>query len=435
MSAGLALSRALWPNPDRPPPVLPAPRPIRTRQELQDHLRTAIRLELTTIPAYLYAYWSVKDRRSDPARVLLSVSLEEMLHLTYACNLLLAAGARVRLYDPAVAPTYPSDLPNHVPPLKAHLYPLGPDALMVFLAIELPESLAVQRAVAAGAGAAPTNHASDEYATIGQFYDAIEECFVALDASDPTFWADTQAPLQFFWFRFHSPGSTPETRIDEDSFNVVGTASDPELGPVENLRHARNAIRSIIRQGEGGEGDPDADDDGRELAHYYKFLAVQRWWNRGRDGDDDRFGPPDVYPCRVDPRTRDLPAGRLCALADLGNAAFAYLLLSLDHVYALRHGEDPRDAIVTRNVRELMVEVLTPVGRRLASAPIPGSGTAGLSFEFWDFAAMAGARGLPVDPREQVIELFGRLDEADRDELEGCGSSIRRLVAVALPAA
>ena len=66
---------------------------------VEEGLRAAIQLELSTIPPYLYAMWSI-DPDADPSdcrSVIASIAREEMLHMGIACNLLPAVGANV--YD------------------------------------------------------------------------------------------------------------------------------------------------------------------------------------------------------------------------------------------------------------------------------------------------------------------------------------------------
>jgi rubrerythrin len=72
---------------------------IANRDELQQHLRWAMRIEMLTIPPYLYAMYSLEDQDADPAAVIRSVVAEEMLHLALAANLLLGVGGSPRFYD------------------------------------------------------------------------------------------------------------------------------------------------------------------------------------------------------------------------------------------------------------------------------------------------------------------------------------------------
>ncbi len=54
---------------------------ITTVQDLRAHLQWAIQVELTTIPTYLYAMYSIKEGGSEAAAVFKGVVVEEMLHV------------------------------------------------------------------------------------------------------------------------------------------------------------------------------------------------------------------------------------------------------------------------------------------------------------------------------------------------------------------
>ena len=134
---------------------------IETIDSLHEHLQWAIELEHATIPPYLCALYSLDPARNpDAVELVSSVFVEEMIHLSLACNLLNAVGGEPRLDIPDMLPGYPRRLPHGS--IDLSLLPFGPDALEMFLRLEKPE--------------APGSPAeSDHYETIGQFYDAIED--------------------------------------------------------------------------------------------------------------------------------------------------------------------------------------------------------------------------------------------------------------------
>ncbi len=91
--------------------------------ELKANLQTAIQIELATIPIYLYTYYSlVRNATSgeniDPAElyankaggVIMSVAVEEMLHMSLSSNILFSLGVAPQLYGKAPGP-YPTGLP------------------------------------------------------------------------------------------------------------------------------------------------------------------------------------------------------------------------------------------------------------------------------------------------------------------------------------
>ncbi|WP_415403989.1 ferritin-like domain-containing protein [Tateyamaria sp. SN3-11] len=131
-------------------------------ERLKGDLQAAISVELATIPIYLYTYYSI-DRTVNSGRdltdtsrfaneagaVIMSVAVEEMLHMSLSSNIYFAlTGAPPQLYMAAPA-TYPTMLPHHNPvgppgpnggvdthiPLKG----LSFEQLWHFLQIEYPQ--------------------------------------------------------------------------------------------------------------------------------------------------------------------------------------------------------------------------------------------------------------------------------------------------------
>src|SRR3954447_20229229 len=140
--------------------------PIDTIDDLLTHLQWALSVEASTVPPYLTAQWSMTDTSSIAYALVRSVVVEEMLHMNLVANLMNAIGGTPSLARENV-PEYPGFLKHHaaggpfiqLQPFSAAL------ASTVFMAIERPE--VSPRAPAEG----------DEFATIGQFYKAIEEGF------------------------------------------------------------------------------------------------------------------------------------------------------------------------------------------------------------------------------------------------------------------
>jgi hypothetical protein len=193
---------------------------------LKKDLQTAIEIELATIPIYLYTYYSilrVKDTantggQSAPfmfgntaAANIMSVAVEEMLHMSLSSNVLYALGVRPVLYKRAPSP-YPTPLPNHNP-----VGPAGPDgdtAVMIplgklsyeklwhFLQIEYPQTSGFLNL-----GAWPQDSNWD---TIGQFYDFIR-CLIQTNCLDHSDFQKGKAYHQIqpdhALFREHQPRS------------------------------------------------------------------------------------------------------------------------------------------------------------------------------------------------------------------------------------
>jgi hypothetical protein len=223
---------------------------------LKESLQAAIKLEFATLPPYLAAYWSVKDRLNPVARSIRDIFREEMLHYGIACNLLSGIGGQPILNTPEAVPIYPGPLPGGVSQeLEIALQGLSKDAAALFMKIEFPED-------------GPIAFAAD-FHTIGEFYTAIQTAF---DNLQPPF--------------------TLEKQIE----GPLG------LSKIHSLDEARQAIQLIKRQGEGSKASPE-DTGPLDLAHYYRFGEIFHEQRLKKDsttgewhfnGDALRF--PDVWP-------------------------------------------------------------------------------------------------------------------------------------------
>lgn len=237
---------------------------IDTLDSLHQHLQWAIELEHSTLPPYLCALYSLDPARNpDAVKVVSSVFVEEMIHLSLACNLLNAVGGEPRLDVPEQLPGYPRQLPHGS--MELSLLPFGPEALEMFLRLEEPQ-----------APGAPGE--SDHYETIGQFYDAIEDGLRSL--------CETLGEDKVF-------SGDPARQVAAGPFSHT----DGMVSPVTDLNSALAALEEIVEQGEGtarGEvwdGDHDIfHPDRDEVAHYYRFQEL-KLGRRYRRGDTPQSGP------------------------------------------------------------------------------------------------------------------------------------------------
>jgi bacterioferritin (cytochrome b1) len=71
-------------------------------ERLRHWIQTAIKLEFTTIPAYLTALYSIVDKTSDAYQTMRSVVVEEMFHVNQIANLLVSIGGTPQFTDSAV---------------------------------------------------------------------------------------------------------------------------------------------------------------------------------------------------------------------------------------------------------------------------------------------------------------------------------------------
>lgn len=232
-------------------------------------LRDAIRLELSTIPVYLYALYSLDEAKNgEIANRLRSVVKEEMLHMTLACNVLNAlAGEPLSpvIYDPVKLPppTYPGPLPGGVEAqLTVHLAPFSMGRcgqIETFLTIEEPEGALIFPVLGAP-------EAAGEPKSIGQFYSTIRYTLERLDEAfknpgDGVFIGDPKSPQQ-------------QRQVDPTQWR----GDFP--GIVKDLDTAKESINTIIDQGEGTtqgtQSSPLEGDKSEDFAHYYRFQEIKQ---------------------------------------------------------------------------------------------------------------------------------------------------------------
>jgi Ferritin-like len=198
---------------------------IKSLEDVQAYLQYAIGLELTTVPVYLCALYSITPGANSAAReAIQSVVLEEMLHMALVANVLNAIGGTpspgpVNGDMSPVPPRYPAKLPYIKGMGEIRLQEFCPAALDHFIAIEHP-------------GEQNSTGNDDEYASIGAYYKAIKQ---GLEA--------------------YCPPDVFEKARDErgrrqlsghDYYGGAGT-----LIEVTDLKSARKALKAIVTEGEG----------------------------------------------------------------------------------------------------------------------------------------------------------------------------------------
>ena len=316
---------------------------------LKESLQAAIELELSTLPPYLCALWSIKDTE-EAYSLVRSVVLEEMLHLGLVCNMLAALEE-----EPILAsniPTYPGHLPGHVrPQLTVYLAGFSKDYLeKVCMQIEYPESGPVAAAPALAAR-------SETYVTIGAFYDAILAAFQNLN-----------------------PPLNSKNQLDGATLNGY------PLYPVTTLADVEKAIKEIQEQGEGTSTSPDAVDfpgkeDEQELAHYYKFAQIFYGKSLEQQSDNswkytgDPIAFPEAYPMApVPPGGYVNPSQDVKDRLDAFNSKFSDMLEKLESAWA-KGSEDDLSAGIG-----IMFE-LKEIAVALMNIPLPdNSGVYGPDF-------------------------------------------------------
>src|SRR3954466_10036595 len=130
---------------------------------LKKALQTAIAIEHSTLPLYLAAMFSLRVQSFTAYNLIRSVAMEEMVHMSIACNTLAAIGGapQIRALDPG----FPSQgLPGGIEPdIEARLAKLSAQQLQTFMRIEVPEFLL------------PDEAKQESYPTIADFYGAVRQ--------------------------------------------------------------------------------------------------------------------------------------------------------------------------------------------------------------------------------------------------------------------
>ncbi|HEY2333064.1 MAG TPA: ferritin-like protein [Acidimicrobiales bacterium] len=351
--------------------------PIDTVLDLRDHLQEAIRIELSTIPPYLYAMYSIADADNEWSQLIRSVATEEMLHATLAANVLLAVGGEPRFYEPTVMPTYPSALLHHEPELMVDLAPFSQAVVEdLFLRIEQP-----------GTPDAPLS--PDRWESQGQLYRELERALRRLDVGGGLF-DHPQVERQL-----HDPHDYAPVKYDT-------SASGGLLG-VAGLDRAIEALEVMIHQGEGLTDERFADPQHAELTHFWKFQRVL--------AHAEGVGP--VHNAIRNPILDELP-GAVQPLARFSNAAYTYLFILMDRLFAPDEPDRPR---LVGMLYGTMVGLVGPVARHLMTMPVSASEVAGPPFQHHEFADPDDAErelrslgGLAVDVDPGLAPLVAVLD-------------------------
>jgi len=345
---------------------------ISSVESLREHLQWAIELEHATVPPYLCGLYSIKEGSNPQAvEVIRSVFVEEMLHLTLAANILNAVGGRPLLDIPSMLPSFPACLPHSNRAFEVPLAKFSPEAVATFLRIERPEAHS----------GLPED---DNYETIGQFYEAIEEGLRRLTGE----------------LGHGAVFSGDRARQITDELYYGGGG---RIVVVSDLDSALAALTEIVDQGEGLQDQDVWDDDQsmfhpdrEEVAHYFRFneLAEGRSYQPGDTPQSGPSGPAftvnweAVHNMRPNPRSRDYPEGSEARAAmEEFNRSYSGVL----HLLHQAFNGSPRLLAVAMGAMYGLKEQAIAL-MRLPSGD--GSTTVGPSFEYVAPSLRHGQNGL-----------------------------------------
>ncbi len=447
--------------------------------DLKACLQLAIQVELATIPIYLFTYYSI-DRNSavgealDPlqafankaAGVIMSVAVEEMLHMSLSANVLFAMGGTPQMYGKA-PDAYPALLPGHNvvgPPgpdgdrsERIPLSKLSLEQLWHFLQVEYPEAL----------DAKPQNK---DWDTIGQLYSYVR-CLLQSDKlSDADFQRgaaaaaiqpynyspnniDTVYPTGKFDPWKPAPPTGPPLWSDgyPSGAEAARFANRPdshagrsELLCVSSRLDAIDAIDTICDQGEGypvpllGAG-AYADPSKGEESHYVKFLRLQAQFS-GYSGCKEQLPlqppPPSPQFPTISAEALDerglviaFPNNPTCAsypaelqpIGAFSSALFQYMLIMVETIYKVP--PEGQKLFFNEGLHRSMIWVMDKYFRTIRELPLGNGqymaplfenvrlGDQATSFQALTesaHAAVAAAQGLAakLQPNDPLVRVY-----------------------------
>ncbi|XP_019617050.1 PREDICTED: uncharacterized protein LOC109464484 [Branchiostoma belcheri] len=282
--------------------------------ELKKTLQIALQLELSTIPPYLSALFSIKDgENKEVAALIKSVVVDEMKHMTLVANLLNAIGGSPNLNTPSIVPSYPAPLPGGANPgLVVKLARCSLNQIRtVFQGIERPncemedsDLVKYLRSHKSVLGAYRNVGPDGARWLVGSHHVDTDEILKHCHEI-------TTRPQTIGGIYIHQI-LCPMVELQKQALKKRQTlftgiinrqiTSDQWLGTddsspfaVKDLDSAVSAIVDIVSEGEGS--DPcDPFDENYELSHYFKFAEMVHGWRLGEIGLNDTSSVHQCFP-------------------------------------------------------------------------------------------------------------------------------------------
>ena len=426
-------------------------------------MQQAISLELATIPTYLSTYYSI-NRTPDQqalfdtilshipadlnqnarkiaeelsvdvmvyanktAALIMSVVIEEMLHLSLSSNVNQAMIGPPNLMNIVPKLNFPTQLDGHMPEFPINLGKLSMQQLKTFLQIESPNAFKV---------GTKENLRVVKYTTIGEFYDMIIDYIENRYKGSYNIDRPQLTPDQ----PFYSQNSINTVYYDRDHNPHFVSADDSgELKRVLNSETAIDAMKEIIHQGEGHQGgtqltfdkygmpiplpvvdgevqfSPEDYDDPekKELSHFGKFLEAyslgDHYMKKFNEHGIDFFDL-FVYNQLDNAKVSDYSSYEdLKLVAELGDAIYTYIILMIDTCY--HADKSTQFNVFMYGIHKSMIWLLSEFGNgiRKMKHTIDGIEYSGsLSFQYFDFSKSTER------PKEQMIKLATKLGEKSK---------------------
>jgi CDGSH-type Zn-finger protein/uncharacterized Fe-S cluster protein YjdI len=376
-----------------------------SREQLLYWLHEASEIEHNLMCCYLYAAFSLK--RVDPAwspaqsqavrrweKVIMSVVYEEMTHLALVANIMNALGGPVHMGRPA----FPIDAGPYPAGFVIRLQPFSLATIEHFKFLERPANVLMDDAT----GFEPTKSyrrfvpqgrlspGPNDYDTVGGLYDVLTSSFEAC--------VSTLGESRLFI-------GDPLLQVD------ASLAALPGLVAVTDLASARQAIATIVTQGEGA-GSEQAD------SHFNRFtqIGVELAELKAADPHFEPAWPAATNPV-MNPPIRNaservhISEPRIAQWLDIGNALYTTSLRCLLQGFSATERKHKATWLAASFA---LMRSLGPVGSGLSARPasVENNGTngphAGLTFTPLRALALVPEASGPIFVAERINELRER---------------------------
>ena len=333
------------------------------REQLFHLIAEASEIEHTLMCSYLYAAFSLKTgddtglSDAEAAAVaswresIMSVAIDEMVHLLLVSNLAVAVGARPH-FD---RPNFPVESGYFPSGVVVKLTPFSLETLDHFIFLERPQGYQLED----GEGFEPAREYEREqpysglmpsvqdYATVGRLYEALRVNLIAC--------SKRLGEQRLF-------ANAVNAQIDRDLVDLEGIAR------VADLRTALAAIDVIVEQGEGSESD-------RDGSHYHRFSDIKAQYAQLLEANP-KFAP--AWPAAENPvmRRPPTPEGKVfiehptaARFLDFANAIYGLLLRCLVQVFECSLNERRREQTRFMNAAIQLMHLFASASNALVRLP------------------------------------------------------------------
>jgi hypothetical protein len=416
-----------------------------TPANLGDAIQQAIEIEISTIPIYLYTYYSINRSPDQDAisgslvqalikkgktlqeasetaldlsaeimvyankagALIMSVAIEEMLHMALASNLKQALAGLPQLVGKSPS-VWPACLPGHEPVFWIDRAKFSLDQLMTFLKIESPDPLPDPKLL----------KAPIPYKTIGLFYQLIKDC---INNNELPY--NKRSPQLIPGKGYYAQNNIDTVYYDKNHKPHFTNAEDSgDLVCVGDKTSALQAITFIVDQGEGFPGSPGLNKDGsvncsvivpsefddpskKEISHFEKFAQIYCSYKTLSDKFNQLgIGEIDiskyfVVNVQTNPSTANYPK-EIQPVSDLLNGVYTYIFVMIENCY-LKSGSTQYE-IFMFGIHKSMIFILNSLCGDIMKLKYTHKGTeyfAAPTFEDFPF-------GLVSSPKSQLIDLY-----------------------------